>query len=105
MELTVRNLTQAPVQKSLALVIESNLMPVWLSERMGRKDGKDSVSCDLEKGLAAWKDQENPWSAVMICDQPLEDFECLENSQTGEERGCTLLRAETAARGGIGMRT
>ena len=39
LELTVRNLTQAPVQKSLALVIESNLMPVWLSERMGRKDG------------------------------------------------------------------
>ena len=41
LELTVRNLTQAPVQKSLALVIESNLMPVWLSERMGRKDGRD----------------------------------------------------------------
>ncbi len=89
LELTVRNLTQAPVQKSLALVIESNLMPVWLSERMGRKDGKDSVSCDLEKGLAAWKDQENPWSAVMICDQPLDAFELLEESRTGSgQRPC-----------------
>ncbi len=75
LELTVRNLTQSPVQKSLFLLIESNLMPVWLSERIGRKDGKDLVSCDLEKGLVAWKDQENPWSAVMICDQPMEAFE------------------------------
>lgn len=89
LELTVRNLTQAPVKKSLALVIESNLMPVWLSERMGRKDGKDSVSCDLEKGLAAWKDAENPWSAAMICDQPLDAFELLEESRAGSgQRPC-----------------
>lgn len=75
LELTVRNLTDDPVQRRLALVIESNLMPTWLSDRIGKRAGKDTVSFDKEKGLVTWQDGENPWAAAMVCDRPVEAFE------------------------------
>ncbi|MET0244986.1 MAG: hypothetical protein ABW174_16015 [Flavitalea sp.] len=48
---------------------ESNLMPVWLGERTGMKDGKDQLRYDGASGRSYFKDALNNWFVVVGSDK------------------------------------
>ena len=65
----------------LELKTEINLMPVWLSERIGWNDRKDTlVSTDQSQSIVLFKDRGNPWYAGIGFDNKQFEFKGLKTA-------------------------
>lgn len=72
-EFTFTNDTDADYRKQLGLEVVSHLMPTWLSERLGIRDGEDYGMFEQESGLLYFCDRENPWTlCVGMSERPAE---------------------------------
>ena len=66
--ITLENREEQSWQGRLRLAVKTELMPVWLSDRLGVRDGQDRVR---RKGdLVLGKDEENPWSFCLGVSEP-----------------------------------
>ncbi len=68
LELSVTNQSNADFKGEIELQAFVDLMPVWLSERLGIENGEDLVSWDPD-GFFVAKDQNNPWFVLIGSDQ------------------------------------
>ena len=96
--LRIKNKSAGKICSLLHIGVESNLMPVWLSERLGIQDGKDQVYSQ-EADRVIWKDEVNPWWVGFQCSEALEAVETVsgppevrrENHNTRyREMSCTV---------------
>ncbi|MEG1427218.1 MAG: hypothetical protein RSC76_05970, partial [Oscillospiraceae bacterium] len=62
LKITLKNNSSENRETSLTLAVKSELMPVWLSERLGIQDGLDYAR--LEEGVVFVKDAQNPWTLL-----------------------------------------
>lgn len=63
-EFLFRNNTNKAIKIECDVKVISNLMPVWLGERTGMIDGRDSAAYDRDKNYWIAKDALNPWYVV-----------------------------------------
>lgn len=59
-ELCLRNNSNKNINIDLGTTLKSNLMPTWLSDRMGIKDGADSL-LECKDGILLIRDKDNDW--------------------------------------------
>ncbi|MGC3944691.1 MAG: glycogen debranching protein [Chryseolinea sp.] len=59
------NKSGEPKQITLTLDVKSDLRPTWLSDSLKIKDGADDVRFDARENTLVFKDQSNPWFAVV----------------------------------------
>lgn len=71
LRVTLENPTAETKEYELSLGLMANLMPVWLAERAGVEDGKDSAVFEEETGRLFLMDDKNPWTAVVSSDRKL----------------------------------
>jgi len=81
-EFSLKNKTHKPVKINFTIKTISNLMPVWLGERTGMFDGKDSAEYDGRNNYWIAKDALNSWYVVYgstLAANPRNDFETKSN--------------------------
>lgn len=71
----------------VSLGVKTELLPVWLTDRLGKKDGADTVR--REDDLILGKDKENPWSFCLGVSVPYEmtvggEEECPQGKTPGQ---------------------
>ncbi|MGI6242621.1 MAG: hypothetical protein ACOYJK_03665 [Prevotella sp.] len=59
-ELSINNVSSKTVKASLQTLIRSNLMPTWLSDRIGITNDRDTL-VSFNRGLLLLKDKSNNW--------------------------------------------
>ncbi len=77
METILTNSSSKRRRYEISLGVESNLMPVWLSERAGIRNGNDKARFEKE-GRLIFTDEENSWTAVIGCTI---ESECVEGER------------------------
>jgi hypothetical protein len=73
--LAVRYLFQNPSNMDSDITLEflahSDLMPVWLSDRLGKADGQDSAVWRDDLRVISFQDKLNPWYCLVGCSSPV----------------------------------
>lgn len=70
-QLKLKNLSDEAKNFSLHMGVQSNLMPVWLSERAGITDGRDEARFDETEQKLVFKDAGNPWTAMLVSSESM----------------------------------
>ncbi len=83
LRISLENLSEETREYELSLGLQANLMPVWLAERAGIEDGKDSAAFEEETGRLFLTDDKNPWTAVVSSDGKMQ---LIEGAQVPQER-------------------
>ncbi len=81
---TFRNRGKTDRTLSLRFFLKSELLPVWLSDRLGKEDFPDTGRFDQETGILTLKDSGNPWYLLLAASLPAEG-EVLESSDAPEQ--------------------
>ena len=80
----VRNNGDTQQNIKFELVGHSDLMPVWLGERTGMKDGNDVAEFSEASNVWVVKDDQSSWSVVYGIDTPLEEYNEIGNQLLGK---------------------
>lgn len=72
LEMKLFNRSKETEEFTLHLGVQSNLMPVWLAERAGITDGRDTAEFDADGQKLIFTDVCNPWTAMLDCSVPME---------------------------------
>lgn len=74
LKISLKNLTSATNRYKLALGMHSNLMPVWLGERAGIRNGTDSAEYVNTDHAIIFTDEENTWFSGMKSSEKIVGF-------------------------------
>ena len=71
----VRNNGDTERNLKLQITGHSDLMPVWLGERTGMKDGNDMAEFNKANNVWVVKDDQSPWSLIYGIDVPVKEYQ------------------------------
>lgn len=69
---TFRNSGKTDKTIPLRFLLKSELLPVWLSDRLGKEDFPDTGRFDQKTGVLTLKDSGNPWYLLLAASLPAE---------------------------------
>jgi len=100
-EYTLQNTSDKSMNLDLELNADVNLMPVWLGERSGMMDEKDTLDhVDNAKSIVYFRDKVNTWYAGIGFDNPRVHFKGLKKTMYNDKgiTGVTSIRCVIQAR-------